>query len=184
MDTFSPTYDPVALDAQDAQNRALVNQLYWLTNDERSPYRLADDPAWPGLYPEPADMQRFVEMRSKGASRQVECRFHLGYAEVPGRYDLVTGEMLVVYDGQYQLAQDFPEWVTVQFQQVEPVASLFVKVENGAAVLAPENGEKRELMTLGQLLKLPPRSASAQQVTAVVERLDSAGKLPAVEYAN
>lgn len=161
--------------------RGLEGKLHWLTEDERSPYSLADDPAWPGLYPELEDLQRFVDMLRKESSRIVDCRFDLGYAEMPGRYDLVTGEMFEAFDGEYRLAQDFPEWVTVNFPQVEPVASLFVKVENSVAVLAQHDGVKREAMSLGQLLKQAPRTASPQQVSLIVERLDRACKLPAVD---
>lgn len=160
---------------------SLKAQLYWLTERESSDFSLADDPAWPGLFPELDEMQRFVEMLRKESSRIVDCRFNLGYAEVPGQYDLVSGEMYVVFDGQYQLAQDFPEWVTVLFQQIEPVASLLVQVVGGTAVLAPADGVKSEAVSLGQLLKRPPRSATPHQVSSIVERLDQACKLPGVE---
>lgn len=156
-------------------------QLYWLTDEERSDYRLADDPRWPGLFPEAAEMQRFVETLRKESSRQVECRFDLSYAEIPGMFDLVTGEMLVVFDGEYRPAEDFPARVGVRFEQVQPFASFVVDVVDGVAVLAPGDVVKSEPMTLGQLLSRPHRSASYLQVNAVVERLDRACKLPAVE---
>lgn len=178
MNNDFPCYNP-AFDADEIENRKLIRQLYWLTDHERSPYCLADDPAWPGLFPETSEMKRYVDNLRQESSRQVDCRFQLGYADIPGLYDLVTGEMFVVYDGEYQLAQDFPDQVVILFPQMTTPTTLTVKVENGVSVLAESSGAP-EKMTLSEMFSRP-RTATYEQLNGLVERLHAAGQLPAVE---
>jgi hypothetical protein len=177
---LTPNY--AAMDAEDQRRENVwLNRFPWLTNTERSVYHLADHLDFPGAYAEEHEYDAFAAKLRRESARRVPCLFMLGWGNVRGSVDLVSGATYLRDGDSYVLGMELPSSVTIVFDD-EPQATLSkVLLKNGVMQVSPaSSSQPAQGVSLGALLNRDARPVSTAAIGNVVEHLARVGKLPPV----
>jgi hypothetical protein len=178
---LTPNY--AAMDAEDQRRENVwLNRFPWLTDKERSVYNLADHPAFPGAYAEEHEYDTFAAQLRRESARRVPCLFMLGWGNVRGAVELVSGATYLQDGKSYVLGQELPSSVTIAFDDDDSRATLTkVLLKGGVIQVSPAGSpQTAQGVSLGALLNRDARPVSVTSIGNIVEHLARVGKLPPV----
>jgi hypothetical protein len=158
-------------------------RLPWLTEKERSIFRMGDHPGFPGAYASDAEYDSFALQLRRSCKRVVPCQFRMQGFNIRGAVDLVSGHTYMLDDGRYVLIDDeLQDVVDIQFDDNPALTLKALAVVRGSVNLSPVPKESAEpMLTLFELLSRRSRGASPRCMGQIVEALEAKNALPPIE---
>lgn len=181
-ETWNPHYYEETEAAFLAEEDARMQQLPWLTEAERSPFRLGNHPAYPGLYAEPGAYEAFAQLLHRTCSRIVSCQYRTSSFSVRGGLDVVSGRAYLREANRYvPCGEVLPDVVDIQFGDDKERALLLygVAVTEGRVKLGTAH-DSQPPRSLSAVLRYRSGFVPLSSLGNIIEALDKKGVLPPV----
>lgn len=181
-ETWNPNYYADSEVTFREEEDARLQQLPWLTEAERSPFRLGDHPRYPGLYAEPHEYDAFAQTLRETCSRILPCQYRTPSFSIRGGLDVVSGVTYLLEENRYVLTdEELPNVVDIQFGDDEPALLLKgITVTEGCVRIEGSTRDTQPPRSLSDVLRDRTQAISARALGDIVQALERKGSLPSI----